>query len=239
MEGTKYDAGKPRWDLVPTEYFVKMSESIRPFIEVHMLKDGKLVFDRMIIYNMVKAMILRWKMMGMAGLLGRHHPLMYSLIGILMLAKTREYAMEEVFVDSEFPQRWDLIDPEWTRMLVEIYSHGAEKYEDNNWQKVASDRYYSALNRHLDKHFEGKTYDEDSGYKHLYHAAWNCIALMWLEKNIEVKDIPEPLRKTASNLARASRSDFEVEVVLREPKKKSVKKKATKKKKAVKKKRRS
>ncbi len=212
MEGTKYDTGKPRWELIPTEYFVKMSESIRPFIEVHMLRDGKIVFDKSLIYNTVKAMILRWKMMGMSGLLGRNHPLMYSMIGILMLAKARKYTIEEVFIDSEFPQRWDLIDPEWTRTIVEIYTYGAKIYESDNWKKVESDRYYSALNRHLDKHFEGKTYDEESGYKHLYHAAWNCIALMWLEKNIEAEDIPEPLRKTAANLARSSHRDFDVVV---------------------------
>lgn len=230
MEGMKFDSGKARWDLVPTEYYVKLSQAIKPFIEMYLLKDEKIVFDRAYIYNVIRANIMHWRLRGAEGLLGRSHPLMNAMIGILMMAKYREYSYEEVFTEHELAQRWDLLCAEWTTKLAEVYAHGAIKYEDNNWQKVASgkERYYAALNRHLDDGVVGNHYDTDSGFLHWYHAAWNCIALMWIEHHIEANEIistiPEPIKRAARKLSRVM--DTEMTIVARPTKKKKKKRKS-------------
>lgn len=207
MEGTKFDNSKPRWDLIPTEYIVKMSQAIKPFIEMFMLKDDEIVLDEFYIYNVIRSNIFRWKMMGSAGLLGKQHPLMNAMIGCLMLAEEApDYSKDEVLTENSFAQRWDLIDPSWTTALANTYAYGAELYDDDNWQKVGSNRYYSACNRHLDAYYSGKAYDCESGIKHLYHAAWNCIALMWHESHEEnnriVSEIPDVIKAAAKKLTR-------------------------------------
>lgn len=217
-EGMKFDDGKARWELVPTEYFVKMSQAVQPFIEKNLLKadEKQIVFDPAHIYNIARASIFRWKMMGTSGMVGRQHPLMDAAIGILMLVDGYEVEYDKVFTEHTFEQRWDLINPKWTTKLAEVYAYGAKKYEDDNWQGVAPDRYYAALNRHLDAYADEKNYDDESGFHHLYHAAWNCIALMWLEAQV----IPEVVKVAARKLQRVQH--IEVSTV--------VKKKATKKK---------
>ena len=204
MEGMKFDRGKAMWELVPAEYLTKLASSIKPFIEMYMLKDKEIKFDKSYIYNIVRANIIRWRQFGPQSQIGQNHPLMNAMIGILMLAKTREYSYDEVFTEIPFQQRWDLIDPEWTTNIVEIYSYGAAKYEKNNWMKVESDRYYAALNRHIEAFWNKKTYDDESGFLHLYHAAWNCITLQWLEKKSErneiVSNIPPVILKAANKM---------------------------------------
>ena len=200
MEGMKFDTGKARWELVPTEYLVKMSQAIRPFVEMFLLKadEKEIFFDETYIYNTVRANIFRWKMMGLNGLLGKQHPLMSALLGCLILVKYPHYSYIGVFPESvhDFAQRWDLIEPEWTTKIAEVYAYGAQKYEDDNWQGVSPDRYYAALNRHLDAYADEKNFDDESGFHHLYHAAWNCIALMWFE----AQGVPEVIVKAAKKL---------------------------------------
>jgi hypothetical protein len=195
MEGKKFDFEKASWDLVPSQYLVSMSVAIKPFIEMYMLKDKKIVFDKNHIYNVVRSNIVRWHLKGRDSYLGNAHPLMNSMIGILMISCPKEYSYEDVFTDNEFRQRWDLINPVWTTKIAEVYSYGARKYEKNNWMKVESHRYYSALNRHLDAFWAGENYDSESGFLHLYHAAWNCIAIQWLEdrdRTNEIKSVIPP-----------------------------------------------
>jgi len=203
MEGMKFDTGKARWDLVPAEYLTKMSQAIRPFIEMHLIREDKLVFNKDYLYNIARANIFRWKDFGAAGMIGRLHPLMTALIALLMLAKRREYSIEDVFSEFSFDQRWDLIETEWTTNLAEIYAYGAITYEDDNWMQVESKRYYAAANRHIDAYHAGKLFDEESGFLHLYHAAWNCIALMWLESHSDnkiVSEIPPAIIRAAKKL---------------------------------------
>lgn len=75
--------------------------------------------------------------------------------------------------------RWDLLPWDAIEKIVEIYSFGAAKYGDNNWQGVESERYFAALMRHLVAREKGELYDKESGKLHSAHAAWNCIALLW------------------------------------------------------------
>jgi len=56
---------------------------------------------------------------------------------------------------------------------------GMLKYGRSNFRGagVRASIYYDALNRHLDKWFEGQDIDEDSGLPHLAHAI-ACIAIL-------------------------------------------------------------
>jgi len=71
--------------------------------------------------------------------------------------------------------------------VTEIGTFGARKYTRDGWKSVpdAEDRYTGALLRHLLEHLAGRTIDEESGFTHLRHIAWNALALTELD---EIKD---------------------------------------------------
>ena len=71
--------------------------------------------------------------------------------------------------------RYDLTKPYAVSMLVAVLTHGAAKYDDDNWLKVLKEpggpgRYYAAMMRHVEAWRAGQDIDEDSGLPHLAHA---------------------------------------------------------------------
>ena len=70
------------------------------------------------------------------------------------------------------------------KAVTEIGTHGARKYSRDGWLSVenAEDRYMGALLRHLLEHMSGTTIDEESGFTHLRHLAWNALALVELNE---------------------------------------------------------
>ena len=80
--------------------------------------------------------------------------------------------------------RWDLLPIDLLEEIVEIYTFGAQKYGDNQWQNLDDGlkRYYSALMRHLVAWKKGNKIDDESKKRHLAHACWNIIALMYLDR---------------------------------------------------------
>lgn len=68
--------------------------------------------------------------------------------------------------------------------VTEIGTFGARKYTRDGWKSVpdAQDRYTGALLRHLLEHLAGRTIDEESGFSHLRHIAWNALALTELDE---------------------------------------------------------
>lgn len=75
--------------------------------------------------------------------------------------------------------RWDLLPWSALEQIVRVLMHGAEKYGDNNWQKVTPHRprYFSAAMRHLVDWFLGKKKDDESGLHPLAHAG-ACILFL-------------------------------------------------------------
>jgi hypothetical protein len=74
--------------------------------------------------------------------------------------------------------RYDLLPPDAIEELVRVYTMGAAKYEDRNWEKgfdwmscVAS------LKRHLAAFEMGEDRDAESNLLHMAHVAWNAIAV--------------------------------------------------------------
>lgn len=79
--------------------------------------------------------------------------------------------------------RYDHIPPEVLEALAQVLTHGAVKYSPGGWRTVeqAKDRYYAALERHLQAWRLGEAKAEDSGLHHLKHALANAAFLVALE----------------------------------------------------------
>ena len=80
--------------------------------------------------------------------------------------------------------RWDLLPLDILNDIAMVYTAGAEKYGDNNWQNLENgyERYKGALLRHLYAATK-EVKDEETGCYHLAQVAWNAIAMLWLHKN--------------------------------------------------------
>jgi len=82
--------------------------------------------------------------------------------------------------------RFDLIPPESLILLAAVYTAGAVKYEDRNWERgMKWSRPFGALMRHAWLWWAGKilgtTKDPESKFSHMAHASWNCFALLQYE----------------------------------------------------------
>ena len=75
--------------------------------------------------------------------------------------------------------RYDLIPACSLEELVRVYTFGAGKYGDRNWEKGMSwGRIFGAIMRHLWAWWRGENTDPETGITHLAHAAWGCFALI-------------------------------------------------------------
>lgn len=105
--------------------------------------------------------------------------------------------MNEGRKDDQGKLRWELLPLDLIEKIVDIYTHGAERYGANTWQNLDNgyQRFKAALLRHLVEHEKGNTIDADSGREHLAHVAWNAIAMLY-HANRESEG--EPLEETLS-----------------------------------------
>ena len=75
--------------------------------------------------------------------------------------------------------RYDLIPAYPLERLAEVYTIGAKKYADRNWEKGLSyGRVFSAMMRHAWAWWRGETHDPVDGQHHLSSVAWCAFALM-------------------------------------------------------------
>jgi len=63
--------------------------------------------------------------------------------------------------------------------VAQVLTFGAKKYADHSWQTVNNgvDRYWSAMERHMNALAKGETHDEESGLLHIDHVACNALFL--------------------------------------------------------------
>lgn len=79
--------------------------------------------------------------------------------------------------------RYDLIPPEGMDALAEVYTIGAKKYADRNWELGMSwGRIFAAMLRHAFAWLRGETLDPVDGQHHLASVAWCAFALITFEK---------------------------------------------------------
>lgn len=75
--------------------------------------------------------------------------------------------------------RFDLIPAYPLEALAAIYTFGANKYQDRNWEKgIKWSRIFAAIMRHLWAMWRGEWLDPESNMPHAAHAAWGCFALL-------------------------------------------------------------
>lgn len=78
--------------------------------------------------------------------------------------------------------------------ILKVLSFGKKKYAADNWMLVDSpkERYYNAMQRHINQWWEGEKYDSETGENHLAHAACCLMFLLWFENkedgNLKGKD---------------------------------------------------
>ncbi len=82
--------------------------------------------------------------------------------------------------DTKGKLRYDLIPPEAMQALAEVYSLGAKKYEDRNWEKgIPFNIALGALKRHLNEFELGNMINSNDGtLAHLAHVMWWSVALV-------------------------------------------------------------
>ena len=93
--------------------------------------------------------------------------------------------------------RWELIPLDCLEDIARVYTEGAKKYGDNNWQNLDNgyERYKGALLRHL---YASSLEEFDPETKHEAAIAWNALALLYYAKNG---------RKTRSDFAKSSNNN--------------------------------
>ena len=75
--------------------------------------------------------------------------------------------------------RYDLLPPDALAEVVQIFTDGAAKYGDRNWEQGMSwSRPFAAAMRHLWAWWKGEDTDPESGRPHLAHAACNVLFLL-------------------------------------------------------------
>lgn len=74
--------------------------------------------------------------------------------------------------------RYDLIPADALRALAWVYTLGAIKYDDRNWERGLSwSDTLSSLMRHAEAIKAGEDYDAETRLPHAAHIAWNGMAL--------------------------------------------------------------
>jgi len=112
--------------------------------------------------------------------------------------------------------RYELIPPEALEALAQLYTDGAAKYGDRNWERGMSwSRLFGAMCRHGWKWFRGEDYDVDpqtgAVTHHLVQVAWNAFAIYTLAMRGETQydDRPKaapPQAQTAGSPTKSSGS---------------------------------
>lgn len=75
--------------------------------------------------------------------------------------------------------RYDLLPADALEEVVRVYTMGADKYTDRNWEEgLKFGRVYAALLRHLQAWWQGEGYDFEGKQHHLSSVAWCALALL-------------------------------------------------------------
>jgi hypothetical protein len=84
---------------------------------------------------------------------------------------------------DEGKTRMDLIPVDVLEELGKVYTMGALKYADRNWEKgMHWGRVYAALLRHLFAWWGGENIDKESGLSHMAHVIWGAFTLLAYSK---------------------------------------------------------
>jgi len=78
--------------------------------------------------------------------------------------------------------RFDLIPVRSLEEVAGLYTMGAKKYADRNWEKGLSwSRCFAAMMRHAWAFWRGETFDKEDGQHHMASVAWYALAFIEYE----------------------------------------------------------
>jgi hypothetical protein len=108
-------------------------------------------------------------------------------------AETMEPVDAQGRKDDSDKLRFDLIDGGSLTDLARVYTFGARKYTDRNWEKgIQWSRVFGAVMRHMWAFWNGQDLDPETGLPHTIHAAWGCFALTnYLRNRKQFDDRPK------------------------------------------------
>ncbi len=86
--------------------------------------------------------------------------------------------------------RYDLIPSDSLHELAKVYTHGSQKYQDNNWRKgIKWSKILGGIERHYNAFKRGQNIDPDSGLLHLAQVAWGAFTLLnYIKTHPELDD---------------------------------------------------
>lgn len=94
--------------------------------------------------------------------------------------------------DDEGKLRWELVPWDSAREVAKVFTFGAQKYGDRNWEKgLAMDRLVGATLRHLMDWISHTETDPESKLPHLAHAVANLLMILHFQLKLE-RDWTEP-----------------------------------------------
>lgn len=81
--------------------------------------------------------------------------------------------------DDRGKTRWDLMPWGALDSVARVYTWGATKYADRNWEKgIPASRMFASAMRHLIAWMAAEDKDPESNLPHLAHAAWNVLGIL-------------------------------------------------------------
>lgn len=81
--------------------------------------------------------------------------------------------------DDTMKPRMELLPPDALIEIAKVFTMGAEKYADRNWERGMDwGRIYAATMRHLSAFWAGEDIDSEWGYSHLAHAGCSILMLL-------------------------------------------------------------
>lgn len=104
--------------------------------------------------------------------------------------------------------RFDLFPVRPLESVAEVFTIGAKKYEDRNWEKgLKWGRVFAALMRHAWKWWRGEQLDAEDGQHHLASVVWCALVLMEYERThpeLDDRALAVPTRLAPSPYATSS-----------------------------------
>ena len=96
--------------------------------------------------------------------------------------------------------RYDLIPVYPLERVAEVYTIGAQKYGDRNWELgIKWGRIFGALLRHAFAWWSGEQFDKEDGQHHLASVVWAALTLMEYEKTHPELDDRSILQKDVAS----------------------------------------
>ena len=90
--------------------------------------------------------------------------------------------MSEQLKFDKWKPRVDLINPDFILEIWNILEFWTEKYKENSWQWVSTNKHYAAALRHLLKWKKWEKNDEESWFTHIAHAVTNLMFIYFNDK---------------------------------------------------------